>query len=117
MAMGLVGRIAGLGLLLLISQFARGQGQLLLLDRSGSMRSYYESGLIVELGRNVTNAAQAENAGPVSVAAFNDHVEMFPDVSRVSVIGPTYLDVAMDYAIDHHYSVVWLVTDNIMHRS
>jgi hypothetical protein len=115
--MGLVRRVACVSLLLLISQVSRGQGQLLLLDRSGSMKPYYQSGLIAELGKTLNSVMQSQKPNSISIGAFNDHVELVPGIGDISVSGPTYLDVAVDYAMNHGYSVVWLITDNIMHRS
>lgn len=115
--MGLVGRLSILSLLLIIGQTAHGQGQLLLLDRSGSMQSYYQSGLIAELGHRIEGVMQTRKVTPIRIGAFNNRVEIFSDVSKVTVGGSTYLDAAVDYSIDNHYSLLWLVTDNIMHHS
>lgn len=115
--MGLAGRIGILSLFLLIGQAAHGQGQLLLLDRSGSMQPYYQSGLIAELGQRLNGLMQNQKIAPVRIGAFNNRVEIVPDVKSISPSGATYLDVAVDYAIANHYTIAWLITDNIMHRS
>lgn len=106
-----------IALCLFISSRAFCQGQLLLIDRSGSMKPYYEQSLVSELGTRIVALMQAHSLGPVQVGAFNDHVEIVPDVNSIVVGGATYMDTAFDYAVEHHYSLVWMITDNIMHRS
>jgi hypothetical protein len=116
MAMGLV-RLAGLLALLLASAApALGTGQLILLDRSGSMAKYYQSGLVAETAQRFNSVMQAHDLGPASVGVFNDHVEIVKDLGTVSASGPTYLDAAIEYAVKQHYTLVWMLTDNVQHR-
>ncbi|MEK6280182.1 MAG: hypothetical protein AABN95_07480 [Acidobacteriota bacterium] len=114
--MGFARCIGIISLFFILSQPTCGQGQLLLIDRSGSMKAYYENGLINELGQRINNLMQAQNLTPVKLGAFNSQVQIVPNIANIQVNGPTYLDAAIDYAIDNHYSLVWMVTDNIMHR-
>jgi len=114
--MGFARYIGAIGVLLFMLSPVYGQGQLLLIDRSGSMRPYYESGLISEVGERINNLMQGPNLSPVRVGAFNSRVDLVDNIKAIQVNGPTYLDVALDYAVNNKYSLVWLVTDNIMHR-
>ena len=115
--MGFSRYIGAIGLLLFMLWPAYGQGQLLLLDRSGSMRPYYDSGLIGEVGERINNLMQGPNLNPVRVGAFNNRVDLVDSIKAIEVNGPTHLDVALDYAVNNKYALVWLVTDNIMHRA
>jgi hypothetical protein len=115
--MGLV-RLAGLAALLLVSAAPTlAAGQLLLVDRSGSMAKYYQSGLVRETAQRLTSVMRAQSPQPVSVGAFNDRVEIVGDIGSVSPSGPTYLDGAIEYAHRQGYSLVWLLTDNVQHRA
>jgi len=116
MAMGPIKSLIIVVILLFLSPVAQGQGQLLLIDRSGSMKPYYENGLIAELGQRITGIMREQSLSPVTITAFNNQVETVQDIAQIAVGGPTHLDVAIDYAVNHHYVVVWMVTDNIMHR-
>src|ERR1051326_626497 len=114
--MGLNKCVGILLFLLALAPQARGEGQLLLIDRSGSMAKYYRSGLIKELGQRIDGLMRSQNIGPPSIGAFNDHVEVVSDIERVSASGSTYMDLAIDYAIINHPSLVWMITDNVQER-
>jgi hypothetical protein len=109
--------IAALGLLLFILGSVSGQGQILLIDRSGSMQPYFRSGLISEVGQRINNLMRSPGLNPVRVGGFNSRVDLVDNLNAIQASGPTYLDVALDYAVNNQYSLVWLVTDNIMHRA
>ena len=115
--MGFVRYIGATGLLLFVLWPVYGQGQLLLIDRSGSMEPYYKSGLISEVGQRINNLMQGSQLNPVRIGAFNSRVDLVPNINAIHASGPTYLDVALDYAVNNKYALVWLVTDNIMHRA
>lgn len=115
--MGFARCIASVSLLLSIFLPAHGQGQILLIDRSGSMRPYYENGLIGEVGQRINDLMLAPNLNPVRIGAFNKRVDLVDNIHSIQATGPTYLDVALDYAVNYKYALVWIVTDNIMHRA
>jgi hypothetical protein len=115
--MGFVRFIGILLLLLTFSSQARSEGQLLLIDRSGSMSPYYQSGLVKIIGQRIMGLMVNQHIEPVKVGGFSDRVDIYPDLDKIQVGGPTYLDVGIDYATNNQYSIVWMITDNIMHRS
>jgi hypothetical protein len=116
MAMAPIRSLTIIVLFLFLTTIAQGQAQIVLLDRSGSMKPYYENGLVATLNETISRVMRDQSTHPSTLAAFNNHVEIVSRLSDISVTGPTHLDAAIDYAISHDYSLVWLVTDNIMHR-
>lgn len=114
--MGLVRLASLLALLLTSAAPALGAGQLLLLDRSGSMAKYYQSGLVGETARRLESVMGAHDLRPAHVGVFNNRVEIVKDLGAVSPSGPTYLDAAIEYAIEQRYALVWMLTDNVQHR-
>lgn len=109
---------AGLLLLLLLVAPARAQDQALLIDGSSSMRPYYQRGLIVDLSRMI-NDALSENA-PTQLAVFSDGVQPLSTVEQLTGLklgAWTYLDRALDYAMQKKYRVVWMITDNMESQS
>lgn len=115
--MGSVRFIGILLLLLTLCTQARSEGQLLLIDRSGSMSPYYQSGLVKIIGQRIMGLMANQQIEPVKVGGFSDRVELYLNVDQIQVGGPTYLDAGIDFAINNQYSIAWMITDNIMHRS
>lgn len=109
--------ISLLCLVLLLAPGAYGEGQLLLIDRSGSMAKYYENGVVKTLSQRINDIFQTQPLAPSKIGAFNDHVEIVPSIDSIQVGGSTYLDAALDYALANHYSLVWMITDNVQHRA
>jgi hypothetical protein len=81
------------------------------------MRAYYQNGLIGGLGKRIHGVMNMQKPAPVKIGAFNNQVELVSDLNSINVGGPTYLDNAIAYALDNHYEIAWMITDNIMHRS
>jgi len=95
----------------LIAPAAFAQEQALLLDKSGSMARYYSNGLVGELKQSIT--AALDGRGHTRLLAFSDRVEPVTDPSAITPGGSTYLNRAIEYVIQNHYDIAWMVTDNI----
>lgn len=91
-----------------------GAPQALLVDCSGSMRPYYQEGLIADLSATLLEALRAE--GEVSAFAFSTTVSPLPQVAQLANLAfgkSTYLDRAIDKAMALHSPIAWMITDNI----
>ena len=106
-------------LLLLISLCpAAGQTNALLLDTSKSMRPYYDAGLMRDLNRLLYDILQAK--GGIALFGFSTTVLAAPNIDALSKpeLGDwTYLDQAVDFALQRQYGTVWIVTDNVQSQS
>jgi hypothetical protein len=87
----------------------------LLMDHSGSVRPYYDSGLFAALGQEVVAAAGA--SGAVQIFGFDAGVRQ---VATLDILmndrklgANTFLDRAVQEAIDRHCEIAWMITDNI----
>ena len=87
----------------------------LLMDHSGSVRPYYDNGLFAALGKEVVAAASA--TGAVQIYAFDTTAR--PAASLESLMNDrklganTFLDRAVQEAIDRRCEIAWMITDNI----
>src|SRR5436190_814101 len=111
-----MGYMRAFGLLVfgLICTSAFAQDHALLIDRSGSMKSYYETGLIDDLGRAVQNVLRTH--GKTHVIAFGSDVTSVNDIGEIKNLplgSSTYLDRAIDHVIQQRYAIAWMITDNI----
>jgi len=87
----------------------------LLMDHSGSVRPYYENGLFAALGREVV--AAAGETGAVQVYGFDANarpVNSLDVLMNDRALGAnTFLDRAVQEAINRHCAIAWMITDNI----
>jgi hypothetical protein len=93
------------------------QTHTLLIDRSGSMRPFYDSGLVPQLARDITDSFTGR--GPVRLYAFGTTVGQIDSLNQLLTLPwgqDTYLDRAAKRAIDDGANVVWIITDNIEDR-
>jgi hypothetical protein len=103
-----------LGLLLLLTPLRSEVRQALFLDRSGSMRPYYQDGLVLDLARALSGVLRAE--GGITAFAFSNDVTPLQSVDQVVNVpfgNFTYLDRALDSAVSSKMSLAWLITDNV----
>ncbi|MCX6844569.1 MAG: hypothetical protein NTX53_20080 [candidate division WOR-3 bacterium] len=93
--------------------------QVVLVDRSGSMRPYYQSGTARSLVRMLVDGAS--ESGKPDLVMFS--TSTLP-VSGVDAPGFDYekdagsftkIDIAVEYAFRSKYDIAWLLTDNIQH--
>jgi hypothetical protein len=90
------------------------QNHALLIDRSGSMRPYYQTGLIDDLGQEVHQVMRSH--GTAQIIAFSTEATPVRDLTALAGQPRgkfTYLDRAIGYVIQHEYSIAWMITDNI----
>lgn len=88
--------------------------QVILVDRSGSMKAYYEKGIVNDLVGKIHGLLGAQ--GKVELVAFSDNVRPvreFNELVKLPWGAFTYLDKAIDSVIGRTYSTVWMITDNI----
>ncbi len=91
-----------------------GAGQAIFVDRSGSMRPYFESGLIGSIVRPLDLAANAH--GGVTEFAFSTDVSRVRSLEQINTMpfgDFTYLDKVIDACERQHTSIGWIITDNI----
>jgi hypothetical protein len=87
---------------------------MLLVDHSGSVKPYYESGLFASLTDDVKASAGENN--PVRLYAFDIEprpIPSMPSLNGTPYGGYTFLDRAVQAAIDQHFQIAWVITDNI----
>lgn len=87
----------------------------LLMDHSGSVRPYYDNGLFAALGDEVVKAAG--ETGTVQLFAFDSTVRpasSLPALMNDRNLGAnTFLDRAVQEAINRQCEIAWMITDNI----
>jgi hypothetical protein len=84
------------------------------LDRSGSMKPYYQDGLIVDLGQSLVKTIQDD--GQPTLFAFGTTVVPITQISNIEALPfgeSTYLDRVLDRAVSDKLQIVWMVTDNV----
>ena len=102
------------GLLLMLAPLRSEVRQALFMDRSGSMKPYYQDGLVPDLARTVVKALKP--AGDVAIFAFSTDVTPLRSIDEVADVAFgnfTYLDRSVDSAINSKMAVVWMITDNV----
>lgn len=107
-------RAVALIFLILWASPALTQEQAILVDKSGSMTLYYQSGLINDLVGKIDSLLRPQ--GNVQLIAFSDNVRPIRGISELTSVpwgAFTYLDQAIDYVINKKFSIVWMITDNI----
>jgi hypothetical protein len=107
-------KLAGLLILLLLATPASAQNQALLVDRSGSMKPYYENNVVQDIGNKILSVLNAD--GRVQIVAFSTYSQNVADLNSITVGGDTLLDQAIQDAIAQKYSIVWMITDNLQHE-
>lgn len=105
-----------LSVLLFLAPGAYAGTALLLVDRSGSMKTYFEDGVIQKLASEVQNVLQ-EN-GEMDLAVFSTEVARVQGVTSPQFTYErgrsfTLLDRALEYALRNSYNTAWMITDNI----
>lgn len=87
----------------------------LLMDHSGSVRPYYDNGLFAALGQEVV--AAAGESGAVQLYAFDTNVRRVDSLDVLmndrKLGANTFLDRAVEEAINRHCEIAWMITDNI----
>lgn len=101
---------------ILIVANSLGATQLILVDRSGSMRPYYQTGVTKDIATKILNVCRVE--GETELAVFSSNVVKIPNLndSRFDCetgASFTLLDRAIDFAISGKYDITWMITDNI----
>lgn len=107
-------RTAALIILILWTSPALTQDQAILVDRSGSMTFYYQSGLVNDLVEKIDSVLRPQ--GHVQLVAFSDSVKPIQGVKDLTSVpwgAFTYLDKAIDFVIKNQYAIAWMITDNI----
>ena len=85
-----------------------------LIDRSGSMKPYYQDHIVRQLSDTLLKALQAQSdVGIYAFSAQAEPVKRFEDVERLPFGDSTMLDKALDRAVKDRIEVVWMITDNI----
>lgn len=115
-----MGRLSSIAVLFLLiaSHSVSGQNHALLIDNSGSMRPYYQSLLIRDLGSAIENVLKPH--GSIQVMAFSTDVVRVRDVDELTQrpLGEfTYLDRALDETIRQGCPIVWMITDNVQSQA
>jgi len=114
--MARLGVLAGLALALRLCL----AGQVVLVDRSGSMRPYFERGTVEQLTRALV-AVCSQHSRP-DLAVFSTSVKPVkstddPDFNYETFAWSfTEIDKAAKYVADRKYDIGWIVTDNIQHQ-
>jgi len=90
--------------------------QLILIDRSGSMRPYYEANVVRDLSTKILEVCQ--NEGATEIAVFSSNVVKIsnlqdPRFDYERGASFTLLDRAIDFALNGGYTLTWMITDNI----
>jgi len=99
--------------------FAHASRQLVLVDRSGSMKPYYLAGAAKGIARLMVDVSS--DAGPTSVALFSTEIleiQSVDDPRFAYETDPwsfTKIDLAAEYATNQRFDIAWLLTDNIQH--
>jgi hypothetical protein len=86
----------------------------LFIDRSGSMKPYYQEDLVPELSRSVTKILSEE--GSPLLFAFGTVVTPLQDLRAIEAMpfsGSTYLDRVLDKAEAAKLAIAWMITDNV----
>ena len=86
-----------------------------LIDRSGSMKPYYQDHIVRQLSDTLLEALRAQG-GDVAVYAFSERaqrVKGLEDVEQLPFGDSTMLDKALDRAVQDGVEIVWMITDNI----
>jgi hypothetical protein len=93
-------------------------GGALFVDNSGSMKPYYLDGRIIDISRAMGDVLTAH--GGAQLHAFSDNVYPLSDVNELRGIklgNLTYIDRALNYAVERGFPIVWMVTDNVESQS
>jgi hypothetical protein len=101
-------------LLLLVFPACAGAQQAVVVDRSGSMKPYYQEGLIATLSRTLVEALRAE--GDVLFFAFSTTVTPLRTLQEIDSLPfgqSTYLDRPVDRFVSQNIPIAWMITDNI----
>jgi len=88
--------------------------QALLIDRSGSMKPYYQDGFIRKVSLILFQALQP--SGEVSIYAFGDTALPMKNLEQLDSLpfsSSTLIDKALDRAAKDKRSIIWIITDNI----
>jgi hypothetical protein len=104
-----------LALALIAAAAWAGPKSAVLIDRSGSMKPYYQDHVVRQLSDTLLEALRAQSED-VAVYAFSDRaqrVKGLEEVERLPFGDSTMLDKALDHAVQDGVEVVWMITDNI----
>jgi hypothetical protein len=91
--------------------------QAIFLDRSGSMKPYYQDGLVLDIARTIHGTLKME--GSTEIFAFSTGVTSLSSIEQVTAVPYgdfTYLDRAIDKAIGSKESLLWMITDNVQEQ-
>lgn len=102
--------------LILIIINSLGSTQLILIDRSGSMKPYYQTEVTKDIATKVLDVCRTE--GETELAVFSSDVWKIlnlqdPRFNYETGASFTLLDRAIYYAIKGNYDLTWMITDNI----
>jgi len=90
--------------------------QIILVDRSGSMRPYYQQDIPKVLAKRIFQACtQFDHAQLAVFSSTVSTIDGFDDRGFGYLRGPssTLIDNALDFAIEGKYTIAWILTDNI----
>jgi hypothetical protein len=91
----------------------------LLIDRSGSMKPYYQDHVVRQLSDTILSALQTQG-GDIAVYAFSASAQRVKGIENVEQLpfgDSTMLDKALDRAVQDGVQIVWMITDNIQDDS
>ncbi len=95
-------------------------GQVVLVDRSGSMKPYFERGSVEDLTRVLL--AVCSEYGKPDLAVFSTEVKPVKSTGDKDFAYENFawsfteIDKAAKYVLDRKYDIGWIVTDNIQHQ-
>jgi hypothetical protein len=104
-----------LALALLAPAAWAGPKSALLIDRSGSMKPYYQDHVVRQLSDTILAAlrGQSEDIAVYAFSASAQRVKGIENVEQLPFGDSTMLDKALDRAVKDGVQIVWMITDNI----
>lgn len=103
-----------LALILISTPAWAGPKSAVLIDRSGSMKPYYQDQIVPQLSSTLLDALRTQ--GDVAIYAFSERaqpVTRLEDVEQLPFGESTLLDKSLDRTTQDGVEIIWMITDNI----